>query len=328
MTLALSQEQVDVDFAEICRHERLGLVRYATSILSDRHDAEDAVQEAFLRLLETIGRRGVIQNPGALLTVMTRYEALTIRHNRYYGPILSDCLEEVVEDGGYEPEDNADVHCMADEETAAAVDAALATLPPRRRLAIEMWCLRGQTIADVAAHLRVTRGTVNDLIYPTLMAIRQGKPTAERESVANHQAEMRTLLAHRGPVDALTPVYRQAVILRYVEGLATQAIADRLGIAMDLVKSRLRNARRELRALAAGAAPTHDGAMAKAVRDGRLDHLPPRALRVAQMRYLDCLQQQQVADLLGVSHVTVVRDSRIVNAAFLALKAAEGGEPR
>ncbi|GAA1550536.1 hypothetical protein GCM10009827_084010 [Dactylosporangium maewongense] len=324
MTLALSQEQVDLDFAEICRRERLGLLRYAKSLLGDWHDAEDAVQEAFLRLLETVSRRGVPQNLAAVLTVMTRHKAMNIRHSRFCGPIACDVLDEFVEDCGFLPEDTHDVYCMADESTVAAVDAVLATLPPRRRLAIEMWCLRGLTIAEVAAHLQVSRGTASDLIYPTLIAIRQGTSTAERESVAAHQAEMRSLLARPELADSLTPMFRQALVLRYVEGLAPRAIAEQLSITADSVKSRLRHGRTELRGLSAGVPPTRDGAVARAVREGRLNHLPARTVQVAQLRYIDCLEQALIAEQLGFSVYTVQRECKTINAAFLALSHAGG----
>lgn len=253
-TLTIDQQQVDVDFAEICRQERMSLVRYAQSLGGDWYDAEDAVQQAFLKVLETFDSRGQIKDPFALLATITRYELLSIRQRRrncaapYSGYLLNAMI---VDRGGAEADSG--VPCLADladAAVAAVFEAALATLPPRRRRVVEMWCLEGCAWAQIAETLHTTEKAAQDLAYPALDAIRDRRTIVERGTPADHQAEFSALVQRAELMAQLTSTDQEILRLRYVEGLSLKAAAERLDVKQITARERGVRARRALRKLA------------------------------------------------------------------------------
>jgi RNA polymerase sigma-70 factor, ECF subfamily len=70
-----------------------------------------------------------------------------------------------------------------------------------------------------------------------------GAPAADPETALASKAEAERI--HRA-VAALAPEYREAFILRELEGLSYKEIADVAGVPMGTVMSRLSRARREL----------------------------------------------------------------------------------
>ncbi len=86
--------------------------------------------------------------------------------------------------------------------------------------------------------LRRTRERATD---PRLLPDAEDPLGVERHSEG--RADLRLLAA---ALETLDPVSRSIVVLRDVEGMAYQQIADALGVALPTVKTRLLRARREL----------------------------------------------------------------------------------
>jgi RNA polymerase sigma factor (sigma-70 family) len=71
-------------------------------------------------------------------------------------------------------------------------------------------------------------------------------PDGDPENAALAAAERDALVA---AIARLSPVHREAIALAFAEGLGAQEIAEVVGVPVNTVKSRLRDAKRALRAL-------------------------------------------------------------------------------
>ena len=255
MTVALSQEQVDLDFEAMFRNHRRELVCYAKKLTFSWFDAEDVVQHAFLTAISRQEEWDGAGRPIAWLTALTKYTAfnLTRRRQRQAFP-ASDLFEfdylMAAPDAGTP---DADVRCMADEETVQAVEAVLESLPPRRRLAVELWCIHDFSWSEVAEYMETTVKTVQALAYTTLERLAAGRKIPDRPAAGSRKQEVLDLLMRPGALDGLAPRHRQILAWRYVEGLTVSQVAGRLGVGLAVVHARSSEARAALRALAGGA---------------------------------------------------------------------------
>jgi RNA polymerase sigma-70 factor (ECF subfamily) len=143
-------------FNEIVRRHQEVAWRIAWRFLGDRHAAEDAVQEAFLRILD----RAASYKPSAsfktyLFRVVTR---LCLDHARKHRPVPTDRLPQVADS---EPDAASR---MADVEREQSVRAALDSLPPNQRMAVVLRYLAGLSVAEVAVPLGVSAKAAERLL--------------------------------------------------------------------------------------------------------------------------------------------------------------------
>ncbi len=125
------------------------LVDYATRIVGSRAQAEDVVQEAWLRLRQAHGQSDVLE-PVAYLYRVVRNLAIDARRRlaREFGRTSPD------EAAAFVP-----AEAPSAEQTATAKDElrlvleALATLPERTQIAVRMNRIEGRTLQEVADHL-------------------------------------------------------------------------------------------------------------------------------------------------------------------------------
>ena len=137
--------------------------RMARSILADPHQAEDAVQEAWLIAQERIAQlRTSAAFPGWLLSIVRR-EAQRIARRR------PDLLSEPAQapDPGPGPEGLAE-----GAEVRATLRSAVAALPGPARLATERFYLEGLSVKETAAALGVPEGTVKRRLHDARQTLR------------------------------------------------------------------------------------------------------------------------------------------------------------
>ena len=139
----------------VLRHQKPAWA-IACRFLGDRHEAEDVVQDAFLRLL----------------AAAERYQP-TCSFRTYFHQIISRlCLDRVkkkqprcldtmpdVSDSG--PDALGE---MEKRQDAEAVRAALAALPPQQRLAVVLRYYEGLSYQDIASALETTPKAVERLL--------------------------------------------------------------------------------------------------------------------------------------------------------------------
>jgi RNA polymerase sigma-70 factor (ECF subfamily) len=124
----------------------------------------------------------------------------------------------------------------------------LATYDPERKLASWLFKIAHNTTID---HLR--RGVVETVpLAPLdgdrdgggdLLAVLADASTEDPQAAVERRAMARAL---ERAIAGLRGEYREAVVLRYVEGLSYQEICDVLGLPLGTVKTNLHRARKEL----------------------------------------------------------------------------------
>jgi len=143
-------------FNEIVRSHQELAWRIAWRFLGDRHAAEDAVQEAFLRILDgAASYRPSASFKTFLFRVVTR---LCLDHVRKHRPAPTDRLPQVADS---EPDPATR---MADAECEQSVRATLDSLPPNQRMAVVLRYWEGLNCRDVAAAMETSDKAVERLL--------------------------------------------------------------------------------------------------------------------------------------------------------------------
>ena len=128
------------------------MYRVADSILHNRQDAEDAVHNAFLRIIKHSKRLQNIpaQDLAPLVTVIARNEAISLQRKRKGETPLEDwdSLAETLEE-------ITDYHALVDIFTR---------LPQTYRTALEMKLLLGYSDGEIAARLGLSKTAVSTRI--------------------------------------------------------------------------------------------------------------------------------------------------------------------
>ncbi|HEX6994874.1 MAG TPA: RNA polymerase sigma factor [Gammaproteobacteria bacterium] len=138
--------------------------RIAMLGLRNRDDALDAVQDAMLRLVRRYGRRPSDEWRPLFYRILQNRVRDLQRRRRFRTAVLGLFTDA---DDGREPIDEAPGPAHADplEQTSAtsamaALEQALAALPARQREAFVLRCLEGLDVAETAAAMRCTEGSV------------------------------------------------------------------------------------------------------------------------------------------------------------------------
>lgn len=134
------------DFRALYRRYHGVMERTALAILQNPRDAEEAVQEAFIRVIENFSKIYEIpcKNLGAWLVTIVRNEAITmLRRRRDHLPLDEDWA-------GFERQ-------ARDAPDYASLVALFARLPETYRAALEMKLLLGYSGAEIARRCGMRR---------------------------------------------------------------------------------------------------------------------------------------------------------------------------
>jgi len=152
------------------RHSAV-LFALALKVLSDRAEAEDVLQEAFVQVWKTAGSfdegRG---KPIGWLIMLTRSRAIDrLRSRKTRARVAESMARDVVQ--------AAEARSPADEASASeaqqAIRAGLKSLPPEQRAAIELAYFGGLTQFEIAQQLGQPLGTVKTRIRNGMMRLRE-----------------------------------------------------------------------------------------------------------------------------------------------------------
>jgi RNA polymerase sigma-70 factor (ECF subfamily) len=143
-------------FERVVREHYDRVYRIAWRMLGGPADAEDVAQEAFVRLWQGAHR---LREAGSLRAWLAKVASnLAVDRLRRRRPEISGELPEVA-DPAEDPERQAERQA-----TAAVVDAAIAALPERQRIAIVLTYYEELTNAEVAGALEVSIEAVESLL--------------------------------------------------------------------------------------------------------------------------------------------------------------------
>ncbi len=140
--------------------------RVARAVLGNEADADDAAQDAFLSALRNLGRYDASRPFGPWLMRIVA-NAATDRRRRQQVRTAEQISPQTPHSG---PTPDREV---LRRELRAALEAALATLPDRRRIAIVMFDVEGYTHQEIAEVLRVPVGTVRSDVFHARRALRK-----------------------------------------------------------------------------------------------------------------------------------------------------------
>ena len=152
----------ELTFEEFFESEHLRLFGTICLITGNRQEAEDVMQEAFLRVWERWGRVSQMESPAGYLyqcsmnIVRKRMRRSRLAARRFKSDPVG-------------PED-----AFSEVEARDAVIRLLAPLTPRQRAALVLTELRGLSSQEAARALRIAPGTVRVLKAQALKSLRSG----------------------------------------------------------------------------------------------------------------------------------------------------------
>ena len=141
---------------------RGALVNYANGIVGDLAHAEDVVQEAWVRYGAVANRRTLDEPVGYLYRIVRNLAIDSYRRRRRE--------ERVVEPAAAKADETTADDAPSPETAAVAKDelrllmAAMAELPERTRIALEMRRFGGCKLKEIAAHLGISVTVAHDII--------------------------------------------------------------------------------------------------------------------------------------------------------------------
>lgn len=147
---------------------RRELVSYAAKITGDHTQAEDVVQEAWIRFLPNqTASAPAIEQPVAYLYRIVRNLALDLKRNR-----LREQAHEATPPVWLLPSHGSDPADMCQHSmTLDRVSNALQALPEASRRALEMHRFGGCTLAEIARQLDVSLTTAHRLLRDALVKL-------------------------------------------------------------------------------------------------------------------------------------------------------------
>ena len=157
---------------------RRSLIDYAAGIVGSRAEAEDVVQEAWLRFDE-VSRERLVNEPLSYLYRIVRNLAIDgrrkqAREQRYLVSAEAFQVERVAED---RPSPEAEAVGKGE---FRVVREAMLELPERTRIALEMHHFGGATLKDIADYLGISVGLAHSLVTDGLehcrMRLARGNP--------------------------------------------------------------------------------------------------------------------------------------------------------
>jgi RNA polymerase sigma factor (sigma-70 family) len=153
------------------RDSRKVLIGKANKSLRNKNDAEDALQDVFLRILANADIIDSITNLPALVYTMLKRRIIDLwrrsRMQRKAGEtdVAEQTIEEIVSAIGFDPLDTA-----IRSELAEALDTAIGELPPEQQAVIEAQVIDGMTFAELSER---TGLSINTLMTRKRIAIKR-----------------------------------------------------------------------------------------------------------------------------------------------------------
>jgi len=165
--LAQAAARGDPDaFGRLVDRHGLAARRAARAILRDDDDADDAVQDGMLAAWRAIGRYDPARPFRPWLMRIVVNAALDARRRSRVRQ--AEPMAETLESSGLGPDRMAEASLLR-----GKIDAGLATLPERQRVALVLFDAEGWGHADIAEALGVPEGTVRSYVFHARRAMRK-----------------------------------------------------------------------------------------------------------------------------------------------------------
>jgi len=259
-----------MDTAELVGRERGRLFGMAYRLMGTVSDAEDAVQEAFLRWEQA--DHGAIENPaGWLTTVLTRYcldqlRAARRQRETYVGTWLPEPLVAVNSAGAGDPAEQVTL----DESVSLAMLVVLETLSPAERAVFVLHDVFGTDFEEVATMVGRTPTACRQMASRARRHVRERRPRFDPDAAQQRRLVAAFLdAAAQGDLDALLPLLDPSVVLRADGGGRVRA-ARRPVVGPEQVAKVVIGGRIWYRGLSSRLISVNGGTGVLATRDGEL----------------------------------------------------------
>lgn len=156
---------------------RGALVTYAKGILGDHARAEDVVQEAYLRLTDAAGTRAIDEPQGYLYRIVRN---LAVDGKRRVLPV--EAIADQLALDRPSPEAEA-LH----RDQLRIVNAALAELPERSRIALELHRLEGLKLREIAGRLGISITQAHTLVAEAVEHCKRRLRYSEKLEAEKHR---------------------------------------------------------------------------------------------------------------------------------------------
>jgi RNA polymerase sigma-70 factor (ECF subfamily) len=203
------------DTAELAEHEGRRLFGVAYRLLGTVADAEDAVQETFLRWEQA--EQAEVENPGGwLTTVLTRYcldqlRSARARREAYVGTWLPEPLLEAAEMVAEDPADRVTL----DESVSLAMLVVLEALSPAERAVFVLHDVFGMSFEQVGSMVGRAPAACRKLAERARRHVEQRRPRFDADAAEQRRVVSAFLEASaRGDLEALLPLLDPSVVLR------------------------------------------------------------------------------------------------------------------
>jgi RNA polymerase sigma factor (sigma-70 family) len=243
--------QIDDQLAEQFERDRTHLRSVAYRMLGSIPEADDAVQEAWLRLSRS-DTDAVANLTGWLTTVVARVCLDMLRSRRARREeLLGDRLPEPVVDIGGDPEDEA---VLAD-SLGLALLVVLDTLTPPERLAFVLHDMFGVPFEEIAAVVDRSPAAARQLASRARRRVRGAAPVPD---LARQREVVDAFLAaaREGDFDALVAVLHPDAVFRVDTGQAIAPVRGAEAVAEQVLRRGARLARFARHAIVNGGAGT------------------------------------------------------------------------
>ena len=210
--------------AERFEAHRQHLRAVALRMLGSSHEADDAVQEAWLRLSRSDA--DTVENLGGwLTTVVSRVCLDRLRARARKGEVPEDTAPDPVAEKVTSPEDEA---LMAD-SVGLALQVVLDTLAPAERLAFVLHDMFGVPFEDIAPIVERTPEAARQLASRARRRVQGGGAEARSGDLARQRAVVEAFLAasRRGDFEALVALLDPDAVLRADRAAVRAATANR-----------------------------------------------------------------------------------------------------
>ncbi|MDE7548880.1 sigma-70 family RNA polymerase sigma factor [Acetobacter fabarum] len=148
------------------------LLKYARGLVSDRSQAEDIVQEAWLRFGRIVADVSPSDPLRYLYSIVRNlaidYRRQKIRENGLLDPGALETVAEHATDGEAPPD-----QIMRDRNAVDAVRAVMTAMPEQMRVAFEMHRFDGYKLREIAEHLRISVSMAHVLVSEAVDRCRQ-----------------------------------------------------------------------------------------------------------------------------------------------------------
>jgi RNA polymerase sigma-70 factor (ECF subfamily) len=165
LKLAIPTETAETTVEALVASHAGMVFRIAYSILRNHHDAEDAAQECFLRVVKHRGRLHKIRNPKTWLARVAWTTALDKRRTSQPSASLDDeAFGEPMLDVLPDPAPGADLE-LAGRQMQRLLQRLIAALPDELRQPLELSTVQELNSAEIAEVMKIPEGSVRTRLF-------------------------------------------------------------------------------------------------------------------------------------------------------------------